>query len=108
MQRSGRSLLERCDKLLQGIAAFTEAERDTAADQQPSPVSVVDSSSYLGEEGSPWPLAKRSIDFKGKRPFSLASCRDRGDVEQERLFFDRLRPPARRLITVHFLIFFEH
>ncbi|CAL9173327.1 unnamed protein product [Musa hybrid cultivar] len=67
--RSGRSLLERCDKLLQGIAAFTEAEQDTAADQQPSPVSVVDSSSYLGEEGSPWPLAKRSIDFK-EEPWS--------------------------------------
>ncbi|URD73192.1 hypothetical protein MUK42_25485 [Musa troglodytarum] len=58
--RSGASLLERCDKLLHSIAAFT------AADQQPSPVSVLDSSSYLGDYGSPSPspLAKRSIYFK--------------------------------------------
>ncbi|CAL9174386.1 unnamed protein product [Musa hybrid cultivar] len=58
--RSGASLLERCDKLLHSIAAFT------AADQQPSPVSVLDSSSYLGDDGSPSPspLAKRSIYFK--------------------------------------------
>ncbi|KAJ8493116.1 hypothetical protein OPV22_014837 [Ensete ventricosum] len=59
--RSGASLLERCDKLLHSIAAFT------AADQQPSPVSVLDSSSYFGDDGgspSPSPLAKRSIYFK--------------------------------------------
>ncbi|RWW17989.1 hypothetical protein GW17_00018057 [Ensete ventricosum] len=62
--RSGASLLERCDKLLHSIAAFT------AADQQPSPVSVLDSSSYFGDDGgspSPSPLAKRSIYFKGKK-----------------------------------------
>ncbi|CAL9149327.1 unnamed protein product [Musa hybrid cultivar] len=65
-ERSGRRLLERCDKLLHSIAAFTGAEQDTATDQQPSPVSVLDSLSYLGEEvsPSPSPLAKRSIDFK--------------------------------------------
>ncbi|RWW81522.1 hypothetical protein BHE74_00010067 [Ensete ventricosum] len=59
--RSGRSLLDRCDKLLHSIAAFT------GADQQPSPVSVLDSSAFLAEEGSPSPspLSKRSIDFKG-------------------------------------------
>ncbi|RRT70148.1 hypothetical protein B296_00018967 [Ensete ventricosum] len=54
-------------ELLHSIAAFTGAEQDTATDQQPSPVSVLDSLSYLGEEvsPSPSPLAKRSIDFKG-------------------------------------------
>lgn len=61
--RAGRSLLERCDKLLNSIAAFTSAEQLTASDQQPSPVSVLDSS-YLGEESSPSPVKKRSIEFK--------------------------------------------
>ncbi|URE38478.1 hypothetical protein MUK42_16995 [Musa troglodytarum] len=73
LQRSGRRLLERCDKLLHSIAAFTGAEQDTATDQQPSPVSVLDSLSCLGEEvsPSPSPLAKRSIDFKGRTLFCL-------------------------------------
>jgi len=62
--RAGRSLLERCDKLLHSIAAFTSAEQVTASDQQPSPVSVLDSS-FLGEESSPSPVMKRSIEFKG-------------------------------------------
>ncbi|ONK60566.1 uncharacterized protein A4U43_C08F19930 [Asparagus officinalis] len=61
--RAGRSLLERCDKLLHNIAAFTSPEQLTATDQQPSPVSVLDSS-YLNEEGSPSPVKKRSIEFK--------------------------------------------
>ncbi|WOL03141.1 protein LONGIFOLIA 2-like [Canna indica] len=66
--RRGRSLLEnleRCGKLVHNIEAFTGAEQVTAADQQPSPVSVLDSS-YLGEDGSPSPspLTKRSIDFQ--------------------------------------------
>ncbi|URE25719.1 hypothetical protein MUK42_17336 [Musa troglodytarum] len=66
--RSGRSLLDRCDKLLHSIAAFTGAEQVAAADQQPSPVSVLDSSAFLAEEGSPSPspLSKRSIDFKDR------------------------------------------
>ncbi|RWW43513.1 hypothetical protein BHE74_00050810 [Ensete ventricosum] len=67
MQRSGRGLLERCDKLLQSIAAFRGTEQDAAVDQQPSPVSVLDSSPYLGEEGSLSPLVQCSIDFKGKQ-----------------------------------------
>ncbi|CAL9112961.1 unnamed protein product, partial [Musa textilis] len=76
-ERSGRSLLERCDKLLQSIAAFTGAEQDTAADQQPSPVSVLDSPSYLGEEGPPSPLPKRSVDFK-EEPWSTYEVRELG------------------------------
>ncbi|KAL5792844.1 hypothetical protein ACOSP7_001438 [Xanthoceras sorbifolium] len=60
LQRSkveGRSLLERCDKLLHSIAEMT------ASELQPSPVSVLDSSFYK-EESSPSPVMKRSIDFK--------------------------------------------
>ncbi|XP_072986973.1 uncharacterized protein [Typha latifolia] len=54
---SGRGLLERCGKLLSSIAAITSAE------QQPSPVSVLDSS-FLGDESSPSHRTKRAIDFK--------------------------------------------
>ncbi|KAH0978340.1 hypothetical protein GBA52_028059 [Prunus armeniaca] len=50
--KDGRSLLERCDKLLHSIAEL-----------QPSPVSVLDASFYK-EESSPSPVMKRSIDFK--------------------------------------------
>ncbi|KAK2648451.1 hypothetical protein Ddye_015940 [Dipteronia dyeriana] len=60
LQRSkveGRSLLERCDKLLHSIAEMT------ASELQPSPVSVLDSSFYK-DESSPSPVMKRSIDFK--------------------------------------------
>lgn len=60
----GKSLLERCDKLLHSIA-----EMNAAADMQPSPVSVLDSSSSLfykdeSFSSSPSPVMKRSIDFK--------------------------------------------
>lgn len=55
--REGRSLLERCDKLLHSIAEIT------ATELQPSPVSVLDSSFYK-EESSPSPVLKRQIDFK--------------------------------------------
>ncbi|KAM7255937.1 hypothetical protein ACFE04_011678 [Oxalis oulophora] len=54
----GRSLLERCDKLLNSIAEIT-----TSTELQPSPVSVLDSSFYK-EESSPSPIMKRSIEFK--------------------------------------------
>ncbi|KAK8693935.1 hypothetical protein V6N13_071502 [Hibiscus sabdariffa] len=57
--RDGKSLLERCDKLLHSIAEMAAA----AAELQPSPVSVLDSSFYK-EESSPSPVMKRSIDFK--------------------------------------------
>ncbi|XVF32486.1 hypothetical protein REPUB_Repub17cG0086900 [Reevesia pubescens] len=59
--KEGRSLLERCDKLLHSIAEMTAATTEL----QPSPVSVLDSSFYK-EESSPSPVMKRSIDFKGK------------------------------------------
>ncbi|XP_037491996.1 protein LONGIFOLIA 1 isoform X3 [Jatropha curcas] len=57
--KEGRSLLERCDKLLNSIAEMT------ATELQPSPVSVLDSSFYK-EESSPSPIMKRSVDFKGR------------------------------------------
>ncbi|XP_059660437.1 protein LONGIFOLIA 1 [Cornus florida] len=57
--KEGRSLLERCDKLLHSIAEMT------ATELQPSPVSVLDSSFYKDESSSsPSPVMKRSIDFK--------------------------------------------
>ncbi|XP_055822613.1 protein LONGIFOLIA 1 [Solanum dulcamara] len=54
----GRSLLERCDKLLNSIAEIT------APESQPSPVSVLDSSFYRDDSPSPSPIMKRIIDFK--------------------------------------------
>uniref|UniRef100_A0A5B7A358 Putative Serine/arginine repetitive matrix protein 2 isoform 2 n=1 Tax=Davidia involucrata TaxID=16924 RepID=A0A5B7A358_DAVIN len=56
--KEGRTLLERCDKLLHSIAEIT------ATELQPSPVSVLDSSFYKDESSSPSPVMKRSIDFK--------------------------------------------
>ncbi|CAN4102486.1 unnamed protein product [Withania somnifera] len=56
----GRSLLERCDKLLNSIAEMI------APESQPSPVSVLDSSFYRDDSPSPSPIMKRNIDFKGK------------------------------------------
>ena len=90
--RSGRSLLDRCDKLLHSIAAFTGAEQVAAADQQPSPVSVLDSSAFLAEEGSPSPspLSKRSIDFKGDH--RLSSFGQPGFVETKNDFVIRIFP----------------
>ncbi|KAL2540632.1 hypothetical protein Adt_01610 [Abeliophyllum distichum] len=59
--KEGRSLLERCDMLLNSIAEIT------TTDLQPSPVSVLDSSFYK-DESSPSPvMMKRSIDFKDQR-----------------------------------------
>lgn len=56
----GRSLLERCDKLLHSIAEIT------ATELQPSPVSVLDSSFYKDESSSPSPVMKRrNIEFQG-------------------------------------------
>ncbi|XWS36353.1 hypothetical protein CRYUN_Cryun20dG0077900 [Craigia yunnanensis] len=55
--KEGRSLLERCDKLLHSIAEMT-----ATTELQPSPVSVLDSSFY--KESSPSPVMKRSIDFE--------------------------------------------
>jgi hypothetical protein len=69
--KEGRSLLERCDKLLHSIAEIT------ANELQPSPVSVLDSSFYKDESSSPSPVMKRSIDFKGtERTHTLDSSFD--------------------------------
>ncbi|KAF5930447.1 hypothetical protein HYC85_031320 [Camellia sinensis] len=57
--KEGRSLLERCDKLLHSIMEIT-----AATELQPSPVSVLDSSFYKDESSSPSPVMKRSIDCK--------------------------------------------
>ncbi|KAL5988741.1 hypothetical protein ACLOJK_026842 [Asimina triloba] len=63
--KEGRSLLERCDKLLHSIAEMTNA-----GEQQPSPVSVLDSSFYQ-DDSYPSPDMKRCIDFKGKDYYAL-------------------------------------
>jgi Domain of unknown function (DUF4378) len=55
--KSGRHLLERCDKLLSSIAAFTSTD---IVDSQPSPVSVLDAS-FLTDESSPSPSGKRLV-----------------------------------------------
>ena len=49
----GKNLLERCDKLLHGIAEMT------AIELQPSPISVLDSS-FDKEESSPSPIMKHN------------------------------------------------
>ncbi|KAL8170296.1 hypothetical protein V2J09_022100 [Rumex salicifolius] len=61
--KDGKSLLERCDKLLHSIAEMTSASSYSSTELQPSPVSVLDSSFYK-EESSPSPVMKRTIDFK--------------------------------------------
>ncbi|CAI9107740.1 OLC1v1007175C2 [Oldenlandia corymbosa var. corymbosa] len=64
-REGGKSLLERCDKLLHSIAEMNNA---AAAEMQPSPVSVLDSAFFRDESSStssPSPVMKRSIDFKG-------------------------------------------
>ncbi|KAL9239703.1 hypothetical protein vseg_014000 [Gypsophila vaccaria] len=63
----GKNLLERCDKLLNNIAEITansNSNSNSAELQQPSPVSVLDSSFYKEDESSPSPVKKRTIDFK--------------------------------------------
>lgn len=58
--REGKELLQRCDKLLNSIAEITEL-------QQPSPVSVLDSSFYKDDSScSPSPVMKRCIEYKGQ------------------------------------------
>ncbi|MED6182091.1 hypothetical protein PIB30_025325 [Stylosanthes scabra] len=61
-KREGRSLLERCDKLLNSIAEITGSGQQGES-EQPSPVSVLDSSFYKEEE-EPSPVMKRCIDYK--------------------------------------------
>ncbi|XP_042515686.1 protein LONGIFOLIA 1-like [Macadamia integrifolia] len=55
-QKEGRTLLERCDKLLHSITEMI------ADELQPSPVSVLDSSFYKDE--SPSPIMKRCLHLK--------------------------------------------
>ncbi|KAE9621928.1 hypothetical protein Lal_00032844 [Lupinus albus] len=57
-----RNVLERCDKLLNSIAEMTATTTEL---QQPSPVSVFDSSFY--KDDSPSPLIKRCIHYKEVR-----------------------------------------
>ncbi|KAL9243038.1 hypothetical protein vseg_016977 [Gypsophila vaccaria] len=71
--RDGRNLLKRCDKLLNSIAEITtnsslnsnsNSNSNSTELQQPSPVSVLDSSFYKEDESSPSPVKKRTIEFK--------------------------------------------
>ncbi|XP_019454492.1 PREDICTED: protein LONGIFOLIA 1-like isoform X2 [Lupinus angustifolius] len=67
--REGRNVLERCDKLLNSIAEITTEL------EQPSPVSVFDSSFY--KDDSPSPIIKRCIHYKGNSEdemWSAALC----------------------------------
>jgi hypothetical protein len=63
--RTDRGLLERCGKLLSSIQAFTGGDA-AGADQQPSPVSVLDAAAFLADEDSPSSSSrsKRAIDFR--------------------------------------------
>lgn len=62
--RHGKTLLERCDKLLNSIAEMAASEVAAAGDSQPSPVSVLDASLYQ-EDSSPSPVMKRTLHFTG-------------------------------------------
>ncbi|KAK9160818.1 hypothetical protein Syun_007159 [Stephania yunnanensis] len=57
-----KSVLERCDELLQSIAEMNGATES----QQPSPVSVLDSSFYKDSSSSPPPLLNRCLPFKDR------------------------------------------
>ncbi|VAI79780.1 unnamed protein product [Triticum turgidum subsp. durum] len=71
--RTDRGLLERCDKLLSSIEAFTGAG-DAAADQQPSPVSVLDAATFLADEDSPSSSgSKRGMGRRAPSPRPVAS-----------------------------------
>ncbi|KAL6654020.1 hypothetical protein ACP70R_007485 [Stipagrostis hirtigluma subsp. patula] len=68
VSKTDRGLLERCGKLLSSIQAFTGGDA-AAADQQPSPVSVLDAAAFLADEDSPSSSgSKRAIDFSSPRP----------------------------------------
>ncbi|KAJ3675608.1 hypothetical protein LUZ60_004650 [Juncus effusus] len=62
--KSGRSLLDRCDKLLNSIVAFTSTDQENP---QPSPVSVLDAS-ILTEDSSPSPSSTRQLITPPKSP----------------------------------------
>ncbi|XP_074316780.1 uncharacterized protein LOC141653042 [Silene latifolia] len=78
--RDGRNLLERCDKLLNSIAEITasncsnsnsNSNSNSSELQQPSPVSVLDSSFYKEDDSSPSPVKKRTIHFKDQAATEL-------------------------------------
>jgi hypothetical protein len=69
-ERTGRNILERCDKLLHSIAAITANGQISSEDLQPSPVSVLDSV-FHGDECSPSPKTKRTLHFQDQ-PFDWA------------------------------------
>uniref|UniRef100_A0ACD5WUC5 Uncharacterized protein n=1 Tax=Avena sativa TaxID=4498 RepID=A0ACD5WUC5_AVESA len=70
--KTDRGLLERCGKLLSSIHAFTSAG-DAAADQQPSPVSVLDAAAFLADEDSPSSSgSKRGMEFRAPSPRPVA------------------------------------
>ncbi|GMI98744.1 hypothetical protein HRI_003543700 [Hibiscus trionum] len=75
--KDGRSLLERCDKLLHSIAEMT-----ASTELQPSPVSVLDSSFYK-DESSLSPVKKRSIDFKDDTSSSAEISSDESKSEDQ-------------------------
>ncbi|KAI3668097.1 hypothetical protein L6452_43172 [Arctium lappa] len=64
--REGKSLLERCDKLLNSIAEMNSITESHMSSNSvlPSPISVLDSVFDKDESSSPSPVMKRSIDFK--------------------------------------------
>lgn len=66
--REGKSLLERCDRLLHSIAEMnivSSESQPSSGSVLPSPVSVLDPAFDKDESSSPSPVMKRSIDFKG-------------------------------------------
>lgn len=65
--REGKSLLERCDRLLHSIAEMnivSSESQPSSGSVLPSPVSVLDPAFDKDESSSPSPVMKRSIDFK--------------------------------------------
>ncbi|XP_062196935.1 uncharacterized protein LOC133899916 [Phragmites australis] len=82
--KTDRCLLERCGKLLSSIQAFTSGDA-AAADQQPSPVSVLDAVSFLADVDSPSPSSssgsKRAIDFSRAPSRKPATVPDPEDDE---------------------------
>nr|XP_043611421.1 uncharacterized protein LOC122583047 [Erigeron canadensis] len=64
--KDGKSLLARCDKLLNSIAEMNTINEShtTSNSVLPSPVSVLDSVFDINESSSPSPVMKRNIDFK--------------------------------------------
>lgn len=72
IEENGKSLLARCDKLLNSIAEMNSINTEshmTFNSVIPSPVSVLDSAFDKDESSSPSPVMKRTIDFKGTYKF---------------------------------------